>query len=112
MSPFSSEDTEMEMKMEVEELPAAAKMIGEVTEVMTEVLKEEESVVETEAKEAENTDKIEEEEKERGDGGGGGGEEEEQSGAKKRRGLWESEVRTCVEVDCWEECEGQQHQDL
>lgn len=95
--------------MEVEELPAAAEMIGEVTEVMTEVLKEEESVVETEAKEAENTDTIEEEEKERG---GEGGEEEEQSGAKKRKVLWESEVRTCVEVDCWDVGEGQQPQVL
>lgn len=85
--------------MEVEELPAAAKMVGEVTEV----LEEEESVEETEAKEAENTDKMEE--KERGDEGG---EEEEQSGAKKRKGLWESGVRTCVEVDCWEVVEGQQ----
>lgn len=91
--------------MELEELPAAAKMIGEVTEVMTEVLKKEESVVETEAKEAENTDKIEEEEKERGDEGE---EKEEQSGAKKWKGLWESEVRTCVEVDCWDVGEGQQ----
>lgn len=105
MSPFPSEDTEMEVKIEVEELPAAADMIGE----MTEVLKGEESVVETEAKEAENTDEIEEEEKQRG---GEGQEEEEQSGAKKRKVLWESEVRTCVEVDCWDVGEGQQPQVL
>lgn len=81
--------------MEVEELPAAAEAIGEVTEVMTEVLKEEESG-------AENTYEIEEEEKQRG---GEGGEEEEQGGAKKRKVLWESEVRTC-----WDVGDGQQPQ--
>lgn len=96
----------MEVKVEVEELPAAAEMVGEVTEITTEVLKKEESVVEEQ--EAENTDKIEEEEKERGEEG----EDEEQGGAKKPKGLWESEVRTCVEVDCWEVGEGQQPQVL
>lgn len=96
--------------MEVEKPPAAAEMVGEVTEVTTEVLKKEESAAEpvvttvtadavgsfdetseTEDKEPEDTGKIEEEEKERICSNGG--EEEEQGRGKKSLG---SEVRTCL----------------
>lgn len=88
-----------------------------VTEVMTEVLKKEECVAETltvvtatvgsfdeksqmEEKEPEDTGKIEEEdeaevEKERI--WREGEEEEEKGRAKNLTGLWESEVRTCVD---------------